>query len=115
MNVQYELKKGVRLSADDVTIVGEQPRAIAPAPVRDARQQALDLKPRPERERRPWEDANPRVKTSIRLEMDEALKLKLDWIKEHFPNSAISAVCRRAVEKEAARLIAEWDATHPSA
>ncbi|ABO60595.1 hypothetical protein LA345_38910 (plasmid) [Burkholderia vietnamiensis] len=114
MNVRYELKKGVRLSAEDVTIVPvEQPRADAPT--RDARQVPLDLKPRPERERRPWEDANPRVKTSIRLEMDEVLKLKLDWIKEHFPNSAISAVCRRAVEKEAARLIAEWDATHPSA
>jgi hypothetical protein len=116
-NVRYELKRGVQLRAEDVSIVHEEAEpgrtafTVMPPPVGrvapvNPKQAALDLKQAP---RRPWEEANPRVKTSIRLEMPEELHMKLSWIKDHVPNSAISAVCRRAVEAEVERILAVHD------
>ncbi|MFM0608693.1 hypothetical protein PQR05_29605 [Paraburkholderia sediminicola] len=116
-SVRYELKRGVQLRAEDVSIVHEDAQpgrtafTIMPPPAAKAvpanpKQAALDLKQAP---RRPWENATPRVKTSIRLEMSEELHMKLSWIKDHVPNSAISAVCRRAVEAEVERILAVHD------
>jgi len=114
MNVRYELKAGVQLRPEDVTIITDDPQpgrtaltVMHPPKGRStvAAQGKLDLKPPA---RAPWEDANPRIKTSIRFEMSEELHLKLTWIKDHVPQSAITAVIRRATEAEADRLIAEY-------
>lgn len=112
--MRYELKAGVQLRAEDVTLIHDDP-ATASAERRAAVtvfkpvQHALDLQAKLAPPRRPWESANPRMKTSVRVEMPEALHMKLHWIKDNVPNSAIMAVCRRAIETEVARLLALHD------
>ena len=108
--MRYELKRGVQLRAEDVTLI--QDDVIAPErPPAGFRpvQHSLDLQAKKPPPRRPWEAADPRMKTSVRLEMPEELHMKLTWLKERVPNCSIVGLCRTAVEKEVERLLAEYD------
>jgi hypothetical protein len=113
----YELRRGVRLQAEDVVIVSDDPKpgrtavtVLAPPPRaakgRDTAQAVLDLQAK---KRKPWEDAHPKLKQTFNLHLRDELHKKLTHCAAIVPGMSMQKIATLALEEKVAELLAKYD------
>lgn len=115
--MKYALKHGFQFSPDDLVVVHEDIAALTEtghAAGLPPRQRVLDLKAKPAepvKPPKPWESAHPRVTAPFNLRLSQALHAKLKYLTSIVPATSMNTIAIAAIEREVARLLAEYDKT----